>query len=268
MRLMRVLLDGTPRWAVMADGPLRLLPVDWRVADMDESATAQLAERHVPTATPLLPPLELGARVFCVGRNYPSHAGEMQAETPSHPSIFTRDADSLVGHGQVLERPAVSAEFDFEGEIGVVIGSGGHHLRGTAATRAIGGYTLVMDGSVRVYQRHSLFAGKNFRRSGSIGPWIVTADTIEAPDALTLETRVNGEVMQRGCLAELTFSVGALIEYISSILPLRAGDIIATGTPAGVGAARNPPRWLVPGDRISLSAEGIGVLENVVTDPA
>ena len=206
--------------------------------------------------------------MFCVGRNYPAHAGEMHGETPPHPSVFTRDADSFVGHGHVLEAPTISSDFDFEGEIGVVIGVGGNNLRGAAAAHAIAGYTLVMDGSVRDYQQHSLFAGKNFFRSGGIGPWIVTADKIPEPESLVLETRVNGEVMQRGCLAELVFSVAALIEYISSILPLRAGDIIATGTPAGVGAARHPPRWLVPGDRIRISVEGIGILENVVSDPA
>lgn len=265
---MRLLSDGAPRWAVVADDGPRLLPVDWRFGDAGNGAfVVQLAGPRAPADAPSLPPLETGGRVFCIGRNYPSHTGEMHAETPSHPSVFTRDADSFVGHGQVLERPVVSSEYDFEGEIGVVIGLGGSDLRGIAAARAIGGYTLVMDGSVRAYQRHSLFAGKNFRRSGSIGPWIVTADTIGEPGSLTLETRLNGDVMQRGCLAELTFPVGAIVAYISSILPLRAGDIIATGTPAGVGGARQPPRWLVPGDRLCISAEGIGTLENVVSDP-
>lgn len=258
MRLLRLDAADGARWAVEIGAERRLLPHDWSLADglSAPEAIAARAGPPAPAGTVVLPPLAPGARVFCVGRNYRAHAGEMGGPPPDRPSIFTRGPWSFVGDGQALERPAASADYDYEGEIAVVIGRTGG---------AVGGYTLVMDGSVRDYQRHSLFAGKNFARSGSIGPAIVTADEAGPPKRMTIVTRLNGETVQTGALADLIFPIDALIAYLSAVLPLAPGDVIATGTPAGVGSVRVPPRWLSPGDELEVSAPGLGVLRNRVS---
>ena len=214
------------------------------------------------------PPIPGPDKIFCVGMNYAAHIREMGREPPRYPALFGRFPHSFVGHGDNLIRPRVSHKYDFEGELAVVIGKPARHVDRDSALDFVAGYTCLMEGTLRDYQDHTtqFTAGKNFQHSGAIGPWIVTADEIPDPKVLKLETRVNGEVMQRGELADLCVDIPAMIEYLSGICELRPGDIIATGTPSGVGAARRPPVWLKPGDTVEVDISEIGVLANLVVD--
>ena len=213
-----------------------------------------------------LPPIIDSAKIICVGLNYYGHVRETGRDPNAKPTLFLRLADSHVGHGAPLVRPVVSESFDFEGEIAVVIGKPGRHIPASAAWEHIAGYTCYNDGSARDWQRHSsqFTAGKNFFSSGSIGPWIVTADEVTNPDDLTVTTRLNGSIVQNGSLRQLIFSIPDLISYISAFTPLRPGDIIATGTPEGVGMARSPPLWMVPGDQVEVEVSGVGTLYNTI----
>ncbi len=206
-------------------------------------------------------PVRDPGKIICIGRNYRDHVAEGSAPLPQQPEIFLRTIDSLVPHGGQVHRPAVSTSFDYEGELAVVIGKGGRSIQKSDALGHVAGYTIFEDGSIRDYQRtHSLVAGKNFHRSGAMGPWIVTSDEIPDPSRLILSTRLNGEQMQRSGTDMLIFDVPTLISYLSDVFLLAPGDIISTGTPAGVGAARKPPRWLVPGDRLQVEISAIGTL--------
>lgn len=213
-----------------------------------------------------LPPVPRPGKILCVGVNYRPHVEEMGREIPDYPVLFVRFPDSLVGHAEALIRPRVSEQYDFEGEIAVVVGRRARHVARADAADYIAGYTGFMDGSVRDWQRHTMqfTAGKNFASSGAMGPYLVTADEIGDAGQLGLETRVNGNVMQTGRLDELIFSVAYLIEYISTFAALEPGDVIATGTPGGVGAARRPPVWLEPGDRVEVDIGPLGTLANTV----
>jgi len=216
-----------------------------------------------------LPCVPNPGKVLCIGVNYKKHVLEMGRELPEYPWVFTRFADSLVGHGANMIRPAsVSESYDFEGELAVIIGRAAHRVTATDAFEYVAGYSCFNDGSIRDYQRHSgqFTPGKNFLNSGSLGPWLVTRDEIDDIEDLHLETRLNGEVMQSASTGDLIFSVPGLIEYCSTFTRLDPGDIIATGTPGGVGAARTPPVWMKPGDTIEISIAGIGVLRNTIVD--
>jgi 2-keto-4-pentenoate hydratase/2-oxohepta-3-ene-1,7-dioic acid hydratase in catechol pathway len=185
------------------------------------------------------------------------------------PGLFMRTRDSLVGHRQDVLRPAaVSTDFDFEVELGVVIGKPCHRVSKEVALDYVAGYTIFNDGSVRDYQKQTELptAGKNFFRSGSLGPWIVTLDEFADPEALEIETRVNGETMQAANTRDMIFDVRATISYFSEFAVLQPGDVIGTGTPAGIGFRRNPPVYLVPDDQLEFEIEGIGILENRVAD--
>jgi 2-keto-4-pentenoate hydratase/2-oxohepta-3-ene-1,7-dioic acid hydratase in catechol pathway len=162
----------------------------------------------------------------------------------------------------------VSDNFDFEGELGVVIGTRGRLISQADALDHVGGYTCFNDGSVRDWQKHSVTSGKNFEASGACGPWIVTADEIPDPRTLTLVTRLNGQEVQRSGLDLLIHSIPRIIEYISTMTTLEPGDIIATGTPAGVGSRRTPPLWMKPGDTIEVEISSVGVLKNPITQGA
>lgn len=206
-------------------------------------------------------------RILCVGVNYRPHIEEMGRDVPEYPVVFTRFPSSLVGDGETLIRPRVSEQFDFEGELAVVIGKAARYVGREAAFDHVAGYCCFMDGSVRDWQRHTsqFTAGKNFERSGAISPMTSVAE-IPDPTALELTTRVNGEVMQTGRIADLVFDIPTLIEYCSTFVELLPGDVIATGTPGGVGAARKPPVWLRDGDRVEVEIPGVGVLGNPVRD--
>ena len=213
-----------------------------------------------------LPPVTDPEKIICVGLNYATHAGESKMEVPDRPSLFVRFPSSQVGHEAEVIKPDISDEFDFEGELAVVIGSRARHLPEDRALSCIAGYTIFGEHSVRDWQFHSRQAtpGKNFWRSGAIGPWIVTADEIPDPSKLQLVTRLNGEVMQDDTTDHLIFSIPKLIAYISHFTELLPGDIISTGTPAGVGFARDPKVYLSPGDEVEIEISGIGKLRNRV----
>ena len=203
-------------------------------------------------------------RILCIGRNYADHAKERAAEVPAQPLVFTRTTQSVVGHKQAIVKPKASEQFDFEGELAVIIGKPGRHITEEAAMGYVAGYSIFMDGSVRDFQKHSFTAGKNFDSSGAFGPWMVPAQDMDDPHSLQITTRLNGQVMQDGNTRDMIFPIPELIAYISTFTYLMPGDVIATGTPSGVGAGRTPPVWMAPGDEIEVSIEGIGTLRNPV----
>ena len=252
-----------------SDGPADRAPfaLSQRLADRLEGLR-DTASEVVPLAeVTLAPPADPSARIICIGMNYRDHVGEIKLDVSEHPVIFTRSLDTLVGHGGEVVRARVSETFDFEGEIAVVIGRGGRHIAAEDALDHVGGYTCFMDGSIRAYQKHSVTAGKNFWRSGAMGPWIVPAGAF-APQDPALATRLNGEVVQQSRASLMIFDIRHCIAYVSQIMPLRPGDVIATGTPGGVGSRRTPPLWMKPGDTIEVEVEGIGTLANRVIDEA
>lgn len=211
-------------------------------------------------------PLDPGARIVCIGLNYRAHAEESGHAIPAHPVVFFRTHQSLVGPDATLIAPSVSDRFDWEGELAIVIGAPGHRIPEARAMSHVLGYCCFNDGSLRDWQKHtSQFSpGKNFDRSGAIGPWIATASDAPGLETLRLTTRLNGTVMQQSGVDDLIFAVPALIAYVSSFMALRVGDVIATGTPSGVGGARKPPIFLSDGDRIEIDIPGIGCLANSV----
>ena len=210
------------------------------------------------------------AKLLCVGVNYMPHIKEMGRERPSHPVLFVRFHDSIVGHGQPLLLPPSSVQFDYEGELAVVIGKRARRVRKEQALDYVAGYACFNDGSIRDFQRHSqqFTPGKNFHHSGSFGPWLVTSDEVPDPRKLTLTTRLNGQVVQHESVGELCFDIPQLIEYCSTWAELQPGDVIVTGTPGGVGAGRTPPLWMKNGDNVEVEISGIGVLRNPVVAEA
>jgi 2-keto-4-pentenoate hydratase/2-oxohepta-3-ene-1,7-dioic acid hydratase in catechol pathway len=203
--------------------------------------------------------------IYCVGRNYKGHVAEGNQKLPDYPSTFLRTKVSMVPHGGNLVRPKVSGDFDYEGELAFVVGKGGRHIKRADALSHIAGYTILMDGSIRDYQfKHCLIIGKNFFATGAIGPWMVTADEVGDPTQLDLATRLNGQQVQHTKTDDLIFDIPHIIEYLSSITPLLPGDIVATGTPEGVGFARKPPLWMKAGDTLEIEISKIGILRNPV----
>jgi 2-keto-4-pentenoate hydratase/2-oxohepta-3-ene-1,7-dioic acid hydratase in catechol pathway len=206
-------------------------------------------------------------KILCVGINYVNHQAETGQPKPERPVIFTRFANSQVGHSRPMVRPRASEKFDFEGELAVVIGRAGRHIPESDALSHVAGYACYNDGSVRDWQRHTtqFTPGKNFVGTGAFGPWLVTSDEAKGILNSTIETRLNGQQVQRASIADLVFGIPELIHYISTFTELVPGDVISTGTPGGVGAARKPPLWMKPGDMVEVEIEGIGVLMNPIT---
>ena len=255
----------------LIDASARLggLPLEAVLADAAPLANLErLSPDHALTDISLLPPVPNSGRIICVGLNYKTHIEETGNAVPPHPILFPRYPSSLVGQGAPLIRPKVSERFDFEGEMAVIIGKAGRHVSPERALDHVAGYACFNDGSIRDFQRHTsqFLPGKNFDGSGSFGPWIVTPDEAGDVSALTLTTRLNGAVVQQTGLDDLLFGVEALIAYISQIWEIRPGDVIATGTTGGVGAARNPPLWMKPGDRIEVEIDNLGTLTNPIID--
>ena len=217
-----------------------------------------------------LPVVPNASKILCVGINYLGHIRETGRDVPRHPVLFTRFADSFTGHDQPLIRPQVSTDFDYEGELAVIIGRRARHVSRDAALDYVAGFACCNEGSIRDYQFHSIqfTAGKNFYRSGSLGPWMVTRDEQPDPAAFHLQTRINGQVLQDSPVSDLCFDVAQLIEYCSIWTPLAPGDVIVTGTPGGVGRVRKPPIWMKPGDVVEIDIEGVGVLRNTIADEA
>ncbi|MFN7111918.1 MAG: fumarylacetoacetate hydrolase family protein [Brevundimonas sp.] len=210
------------------------------------------------------------AKILCVGHNYESHRQETGRAKTGHPSIFTRFADSQIGHDQPLVRPTVSTQLDYEGELAVVIGRGGRAIAEEDALQHVAGYACYMDASVRDWQWHTqqFTPGKTFPGTGGFGPWLVTADEIPDPQVLSVTTRLNGAVMQSQPTSEMLFPVARIIAYVSAFTPLSAGDVIVSGTPGGVGAKRQPPVWMAPGDVVEVDIPGVGLLRHAVVDEA
>ena len=206
-------------------------------------------------------------RLLCAGLNYHKKyplGGEVKP--PKQPVYFNKPPGSLVPHNGRLIRPIASVQLDYEVELAVVIGRLGRHIPESDALDYVAGYTILNDGSVRDWQRHGVAAGKNFYRSGSCGPWIVTSDQIPQPSDLSITTRVNGQERQNAGVNEMIFSVQELISYMSQIMPLEPGDIIATGSPEGTGGSMEPQVWLAEGDAIEFEIPGIGILANTVAN--
>ncbi len=218
----------------------------------------------------LLPPLLAPEKILCIGINYANRNADFNdPDVPKYPSMFYRAPGSLVGSGQPLVRPKVSEQLDFEGEIAMVIGREGRHVTKDQARDHIAGYTLCNEGTIRDWMRHGKFnvtQGKNFDRTGSIGPWIVTADEIDPAAPMHITVAVNGEVIQDDNTANMLFSFADLIAYITTFMTLKPADIVVAGTPIKLGPRADPPRWLRPGDILEISSPELGTLRNTVVD--
>lgn len=250
------------------------------VVELGQSLRAAIAANHVngtPTGRTygleevhLLPPIPDPAKILCIGLNYATHLDEMGNKRAAHPTVFTRFADTLVGDGGALLRPKSSGRFDYEGELAVIIGQPGRHISRADAMAHVAGFSVFNDASVRDWQRHSgqFTPGKNFPASGGFGPAMVTPDELGPLGPQRVQTRLNGGVMQDQPVSDMLWGVAELIEYLSAFTPLGPGDVIVTGTPGGVGDARNPPVYLQPGDVVEVTIEGVGTLTNTVAAEA
>ncbi|HEV2271187.1 MAG TPA: fumarylacetoacetate hydrolase family protein [Steroidobacteraceae bacterium] len=261
-------VDCGIRLGPLAGDVLSLLRADltWLVRDL-----AKCGQLDYPLdGVRLLNPAGRFTRYFCIGVNYPDRNEEYKdgSERPKYPSIFMRTHTSFADPGEPILRPRESEQLDYEGEIALVLGRGGRRIPQEKALEHVFGYCCANEGSVRDWLRHSKFnvtQGKNFDRSGSLGPWLVTADEVgTAP--LRVTTRVNGEVRQDDTSDRMIFSIPYLIRYVSTFCSLEPGDVILTGTPSGAGARFDPPRYLGPGDVVEVEVARVGVLRNEVAD--
>jgi 2-keto-4-pentenoate hydratase/2-oxohepta-3-ene-1,7-dioic acid hydratase in catechol pathway len=246
--------------AVLAAGAVK------EVEQLSTSATVDYAPGDIRLLKPLLKP----GKILCVGVNYLGRSEEYKdgADRPRYPSLFVRFPASLVAHDEPIVRPRESTQLDYEGEIAVVIGRGGRRIAEADALAHVAGYTVCNEGTVRDWTKHGKFnatAGKNFERSGALGPYLVTADEISS-GPLRVITHVNGEVRQDETTDRMMFPIPMLISYITTFCPLEPGDIIVSGTPTGAGVRFDPPRYLVPGDRVEVEVPGVGTLINDVVD--
>lgn len=282
MRLLSYLHDGREGWGVViGDGVAPLAARTGHATLADFIASADYARRdalvaglqaELPLATlHFLPVIPRPEKIVCAVRNYMDHhqevlAAGMQRELSEQPPIFLRVWRSQTAHGAPIVRPKVSESLDWEGELAVIIGRGGRDIPEDKAYEHVAGYSIYNDGSVREWQFHAkqIASGKNFESTGGFGPWMVTADEIAPGRALKLETRLNGEVVQSSHTGHMIFPTPKLIAYASTIFTLVPGDVIVTGTPAGVGWSRKPPRFMKPGDVCEVEIEGIGVLRNPI----
>ncbi|MNZ41625.1 Ureidoglycolate lyase [compost metagenome] len=221
-----------------------------------------------------LPPIERPGKIVCVGLNYADHTKESPYEQPSYPAFFPRFATTLIGHGAAIVRPNVSEQLDYEGELAVIIGTGGRHIPQERALEHVAGYSIFNEASVRDYQFKSpqWTIGKNFDATGAFGPTFVSADELPpGAKGLGLITRLNGKIEQQANTADLVFDVVELIAVLSEAVTLEPGDVIVTGTPAGIGWARRPMLFMQPGDLCTVEIEGLGTLSNPIaaeTPPA
>lgn len=263
--------NGKPGYGALIDGRIADLssipgaPVDLRSAiasgrlaqiNPDAQPTLRLAEVE------LLPVIPNPAKILCVGLNYETHRAEAGRSATEHPSIFTRFADTLLGANDPIVVPKVSSMLDYEGELAVIIGKGGRRIPESEAMEHVAGYACFNDASIRDWQWHTaqFTAGKNFPATAPFGPWLVTPQEIADVGEITITTRLNGEQVQRAKVSEMIFSIPRIIAYISQFTPLSSGDVIATGTPGGVGAKRQPPLWMKPGDTVEVDISGVGQL--------
>lgn len=263
--------DGTAVWdltARIAAGSVKeLIQGDLAAAERASTGEADFTTDQIALELPLPDP----SKIICVGVNYMNRNAEYQdgSDAPKYPSLFMRSPLSFSPHGAPIWRPPESEQFDYEGEIVLVIGRRGRRISQDDAMGHVAGLTIMNEGSVRDWLRHAKFnvtQGKNFDRSGGLGPWIETdLSGIDVTD-MTVTTRVNGERRQHDTTASMAFPFTRIIEYISTFATLIPGDLIATGTPVGAGARFDPPKWLVPGDVVEVAVQGVGLLSNTVED--
>ena len=254
------IVDLSARWPSLRDAiAAKALP---SLATAMKGAKADFALADVE----LLPTIPNPDKILCIGLNYASHVGEVGRQLPTVPSVFSRLHNTLVRHGGDIVRPSASTNFDFEGELAVIIGERCRHVPRARALSVIAGYSCFLDVSVRDFQKHSVTAGKNFPATGPLGPWMVTTDVLPDPQQLTLVTRLNGAEVQRDTTDHMIFDVATIIEYLSTVTWLEPGDVIATGTPDGVGLGRKPPLWMKGGDKLEVEISGIGALQVNVVD--
>lgn len=282
MRLLSYEIKGEPRYGVLVgEGVVDLsIRIGGEFPDLKaliardglsaaRKALAGAQPDHALGQLALLPPVTAPEKLWCIGVNYRDRNEEYKdaSDLPKYPSLFVRSPSSVVGSGQPIEKPKVSDQLDYEGELVIVIGKGGRHIPREAAWSHIFGMTLANEGTIRDWLRHGKFnvtQGKNFDRSGSIGPWIVTSDECDPRGPHDIVTRVNGEVRQQDSTERLMFPFDFLIHYLSTFATLKPGDVILTGTPTGAGARFDPPRWLKVGDVVEVESSRIGVLRNTV----
>lgn len=235
------------------------------LAEVEAAAKGAAADAKLEGTT-LLPVVPNPGKIVCVGVNYDEHRREMGREPPGHPTIFVRFPESQVAHNQPLLKPAESDKLDYEAELAVIIGKRGYKVSEADAFSIVAGYSCYNDGSVRDWQTHTgqFTPGKNFNATGGFGPWMVTADEIPDAQALEIQSRLNGQVMQKSNTELMTFNIRKIIKYVTTFTPLEPGDVIATGTPGGVGTKRNPPVYMKDGDIIEIEIEKVGLLRNPV----
>jgi 2-keto-4-pentenoate hydratase/2-oxohepta-3-ene-1,7-dioic acid hydratase in catechol pathway len=228
------------------------------------------AKRYPLSGIEWLPVIPNPDKILCVGLNYEMHRKETGRAEVDNPTIFTRFASSQTGHLANIVRPRVSHELDFEGELAIIIGKAGRYISRADAWGHVAGYACYNDGSVRDFQRHThqFTPGKNFPDTGAFGPWMMTSDELGELGPLRIQTRVNGQVVQDATFEQMIFDIPRIIEYCSSFTRLEPGDVIATGTPGGVGAKRTPPLWLKPGDTVEVEIDRLGILRNGIADEA
>jgi len=286
MKLISYLFSGQESWgAVVGDRVVDLAATTGHPSLAAFIASPQYSERDALLArsthtltlaeVTLLPVIPRPEKIVCAVRNYMDHhqevlAAGMQRELSDFPPIFLRIWRSQIAHGQPIVRPNVSETLDWEGEMAVVIGQGGRNIPEADAWKHVAGYSCYNDASVREWQFHAkqIASGKNFENTGAFGPWMVTADEIAPGRELKLETRLNGEIVQSSHTGHMIFPIPRLISYASTIFTLVPGDVIVTGTPAGVGWSRKPQRFMKPGDTVEVEIEGIGILRNPVVAQA
>ncbi|SDV50605.1 fumarylacetoacetate hydrolase family protein [Chitinasiproducens palmae] len=283
MRYASFLIKGEASYGIVTDRGVIDLGRRFgdRFADLQALVAADFpAEVAAAAAEPVDYPLDAIAwqvpiarpvHIWCLALNYVEHHTEVQSagrvqELPKSPALFARASDSLVAHGAPLRHPGVSEQFDFEGELVVVIGKRGFQVAAEDAMAHVAGYTIMNEGSVRDWQFHTrqITPGKNFFRSGAVGPWIVPRSDVADVDALRIRTTLNGKTMQDDVVASMVHKIPAFIAYVSTIAPLCPGDLLATGTPSGVGFSRKPPVFMKPGDLCEITIDGIGTLANRV----
>ena len=283
MRFASYRIDGSPGYGLVTDGGV--VDLTRRLGDHHSDLAGLIASgdlREAEALTTAEPdvglddivfdlPVPRPGKILCVGVNYVDRNAEYKdgSDQPKNPSLFMRTPGSLAGHRETILRPPESEQFDYEGEIVMVIGKAGRRIPESQAEDHVFGLTIMNEGSIRDWMRHGKFnvtQGKNFERSGALGPWITTRDEAPAFDGLNVITRVNGEERQNGHTADLLFPFARLVAYISTFMELHPGDIISTGTPTGSGIRLDPPQFLKPGNTVEVEVPGIGTLANTVAD--
>lgn len=272
MRFATIELDGAEKWGVVDGEVIRIIDrwptlsdaiADGALGEVRPAADAQSVRVDGASWLPVIPS---PGKILCVGLNYENHRKETGRAVVANPTIFTRFADSQIGHNRPIVMPLESDKLDYEGELAVVIGKGGRRISRADALSHVAGYSCYNDGSVRDWQNHTIqfVPGKTWPETGGFGPWLVTPDEFGDLGPQRLQTRLNGQVMQDAHISDMIFPVAHLIEYISTFTPLSPGDVIVSGTPGGVGAKRDPQVFMKEGDIVEIEIDGIGTLVNSI----